>query len=193
MPADQGEGRTERLGLAARDQARRLSPNGAPDIAGRAHQGPARLRWTDRFALITEAAERLCATTFVLDGEGVILRQDSVADFDRLHSRRHDGEVQLLGFDLLELDGTDLRAETLARRKAALAKLLRRSQGGIQIVEHIEAADGTTVFEHACKLGLEGIVSKARDLPYQHGRSRAWLKIKNPASPAMQRVWEDRF
>jgi ATP-dependent DNA ligase len=62
--------------------------------------------WTDRFPLIVEAAERLRATSFVLDGEGVILRQDGVADFDRLHSRRHDGEVQLLGFDLLELDGT---------------------------------------------------------------------------------------
>ena len=49
------------------------------------------------------------------------------------------------------------------------------------------------MFEHACKLNLEGIVSKRRDMPYQHGRSRAWLKIKNPASPAMQRVWEDQF
>ena len=45
----------------------------------------------------------------------------------------------------------------------------------------------------ACKLGLEGIVSKWRDKPYQHGRSRTWLKVKNPASPAMQRVWEERF
>jgi len=74
-----------------------------------------------------------------------------------------------------------------------LTRLLRRSHDGIQVVEHIEAADGATVFEHACKLGLEGIVSKRRDMPYQHGRSRAWLKIKNPSSPAMLRVWEDRF
>jgi ATP-dependent DNA ligase len=149
--------------------------------------------WTDRFPLITEAAARLCATSFVLDGEGVILRRDGVADFDRLHSRRHDGEVQLLGFDLLELDGTDLRAETLAKRKAALAKLLRRSQGGIQIVEHIEATDGTTVFEHACRLGLEGIVSKRRGAPYQHGRSRTWLKVKNRASPAAKRLEDGTF
>jgi ATP-dependent DNA ligase len=149
--------------------------------------------WTDRYPLIVEAAKRLRATSFVLDGEGVILRQDGVADFDRLHSRHHDSEVQLLGFDLLELDGTDLRKEPLMHRKATLASLLRRSRDGIQLVEHIEADDGRTVFEHACKPGLEGIVSKRRDLPYQHGRSRAWLKIKNPASPAMQRVGEDRF
>ena len=61
--------------------------------------------WTDRFPLIIEAASRLRATSFVLDGEGVILREDGVSDFDRLHSRRLDGEVQFLGFDLLELDG----------------------------------------------------------------------------------------
>lgn len=60
----------------------------------------------------------------------MILRRDGVADFDRLHSRRHDGEVQRLGFDLLELDGADLHAEPLDRRKAAIAKLLRQSQGG---------------------------------------------------------------
>jgi ATP-dependent DNA ligase len=141
--------------------------------------------WTDRFPVIVEAAARLRANSFVLDGEGVILRPDGVADFDRLHARRHDGEAQLLGFDLLELDGTDLRREPLESRKATLASLLRRSRHAIQFVEHIEAADGGTVFEHACKLGLEGIVSMRRDKPYQHGRSRAWLKIKNPSSPAM--------
>jgi ATP-dependent DNA ligase len=149
--------------------------------------------WTDRFPWIIEAAGKLRADSFVIDGEGVILRPDGVADFDRLHSRRHDGEVQLLGFDLLELDGTNLRAEPLMHRKATLASLLRRSRDGIQLVEHIEATDGATVFAHACKLGLEGIVSKRRHARYQHGRSRAWLKVKNPASPAMQRVWEEWF
>jgi bifunctional non-homologous end joining protein LigD len=70
--------------------------------------------------------------------------------------------VQLLGFDLSELDGADLRREPLKSRKATLASLLRRSRDGIQFVEHIEAADGGAVFEHACQLGLEGIVSKRR-------------------------------
>jgi ATP-dependent DNA ligase len=149
--------------------------------------------WTDRFPLIIDAATRLRATSFVLDGEGVILRQDGVADFDRPHFRRHDDEVQLLGFDLQELDGADLRQAPLESRKATLASLLRRSRDGIQFVEHLEAADGATVFAHACKLGLEGIVSKRRDRPYEHGRSRSSLKIKNPASAAMTRVWEERL
>jgi ATP-dependent DNA ligase len=118
----------------------------------------------------------------VIDGEGVILRPDGMSDFDRLHSRRHDDEVQLLGFDLLELEGLDVRTWQLGRRKAALANLLRPSHDGIQYIEHIEADDGATVFEHACKLGFEGIVSKRRDSPYRHGRSRTWLKVKNPAA-----------
>ena len=149
--------------------------------------------WTERYPLIVEAASRLHATSFVLDGEGAILRPDGVSDFDRLHSRQHDDEVQLLGFDLLELDGADLRGEPLERRKAALAALLLRAHDGIQLVEHIEATDGATVFEHACQLGLEGIVSKRRDAPYRPGRSRDWLKVKNPASPAMIRVMDGSF
>jgi len=105
--------------------------------------------WTDRYPLIVEAASRLHATSFVIDGEGVILRPDGVSDFDRLHSRHHDREVRLLGFDLLELDGADLRDEPLIHRKATLASLLRRSRDGIQLVEQIEAADGATVLAHA--------------------------------------------
>ena len=138
------------------------------------------------------AATRLRATSFVLDGEGVILQPDGLSDFDRLHSRQHDREVRLLAFDLLELDGEDLRADPLERRKAVLAKLLRNSDAGVQFVEHFEAP-GEIAFAHACALGFEGIVSKRRDAPYRHGRSRTWLKVKNPESPAALRVWEDRF
>ena len=86
----------------------------------------------------------------------------------------------MLAFDLLELDGIDLRSETWERRKIALAKLLRRSLDGIQLIEHMDEP-GDVVFAHACRLGLEGIVSKRRDAPYRHGRCRDWLKIKNPA------------
>src|ERR1051325_10085411 len=71
--------------------------------------------WTDRFPLIVEAASQLQVTSFVLDGEGVVLRPDGVSDFDALHGRRRDPEVQLLAFDLLELDGTDRRPEPLER------------------------------------------------------------------------------
>jgi ATP-dependent DNA ligase len=140
--------------------------------------------WTDRFPLIIEAASNLPATSFVIDGEGVILRPDGMSDFDRLHSRRHDDEVQLLRFDLIELEGLDVRT---------CRNLLRPSHDGIQYIEHIEAADGATVFKHACKLCLEGIVSKRRDSVYRSGRSRTWLTVKNPASPAAMRVEERSF
>jgi bifunctional non-homologous end joining protein LigD len=71
-------------------------------------------------------------------------------------------------------------------RKSKLEKLFAHSDG-LRFSEHIEG-DGTTIFAHACKLGLEGIVSKRRDLPYRSGRCRAWVKIKNPASPAVLRI-----
>jgi bifunctional non-homologous end joining protein LigD len=85
------------------------------------------------------------ATSFVLEGEGVILRRDGVSDFDALHDRRRAWKVQLLAFDLLELNGEDLRADALERRKAGLANVLRRSQAGIQLTEHLEAP-GHVVF-----------------------------------------------
>ena len=62
----------------------------------------------------------------------------------------------------------------------------------MRFVEHLEG-DGPMIFEHGCKLGLEGIVSKRRDLPYRSGRSKCWLKIKNPASPAVLRFKEDEL
>jgi bifunctional non-homologous end joining protein LigD len=95
--------------------------------------------------------------------------------------------VVLYAFDLIELDGEDWRSRPLEDRKARLAKLLRGD--GIYLSEHI-AEDGAVVFEHACRMGLEGIVSKRRDLPYRSGRSKCWIKVKNRASPAMLRVHE---
>jgi bifunctional non-homologous end joining protein LigD len=85
-------------------------------------------------------------------------------------------------FDLLELNGEDLRSLGLADRKARLAKLLGRSRSGIVFKNHSDE-DGATIFRHACKLGLEGIVSKRLSAPYRSGLSRDWLKVKNPDSP----------
>ena len=93
----------------------------------------------------------------------------------------------LYAFDIVELDGDDWRARPLEERKARLAKLLSNARDGICFNEHL-AEDGATVFKHACLMGLEGIVSKRRDLPYRSGRSKCWIKVKNPASPAMLRV-----
>jgi bifunctional non-homologous end joining protein LigD len=80
--------------------------------------------------------------------------------------------------DLIELNGDDLRREPLATRKATLASLLRRAAPGLRLNEHIEDEDGETVVPHACKMGLEGIVSKRKDSPYRSGRSPDWQRIQ---------------
>ncbi len=144
--------------------------------------------------MIVEAALRLRARSLVLDGEAVILGDGGLADFDRLHTRKHDAEVKLIAFDLLSV-GEDVRSLPLHERKGLLAKLLAKSggpgsQGGIQLNPHFEGAIGPAMFEHACKMGLEGIVSKHRDRAYRAGRTSNWVKVKNPASPAMARVEE---
>ena len=97
---------------------------------------------------------------------------------------------QLYAFDLLELDDQDLRREPLETRKATLASLLRRSLPGLRLNQHL-AHDGESVFQHACKMGLEGIVSKRLGSPYRSGRSPDWLKMKNPAAPAVKRETEE--
>jgi bifunctional non-homologous end joining protein LigD len=115
----------------------------------------------------------------------VICGEDGVAIFDSLH--RH-GTVReaILAFDLLELNGEDLRPVMVGKRKARLASLLVRVPPGIEINEHTDI-DGAAVFRHACAMGLEGIVSKRLAAPYRSGPSRDWLKVKNPDSPAMVR------
>jgi bifunctional non-homologous end joining protein LigD len=87
-------------------------------------------------------------------------------------------------------DGEDLRALPLERPKARLAKLLARSFDGIILTEHMDGELGATMYKHVCRMGLDGIVSKRRDKPYQPGRSTHWVKVKNPASPAARRIDE---
>ncbi len=120
--------------------------------------------WADRFHRIVEAASAIRAQSFLIDGEAVICRNDGVSDFDALRSRRRDHDVTLIAFDLIELQGDDLRNHKLVDRKNRLAKMLARSGAAIQFNEHL-AHDGPAVFAHACRLGLEGIVSKRLDSP----------------------------
>ena len=94
----------------------------------------------------------------------------------------------LYAFDLIELDGDDLQRDPLEVRKATLASVLTKAGPGIRFNEHIEG-DGPTVFAHACKMGLEGIVSKRKDS--RSGRSPDWLKMKNPNAPAVTREAEE--
>jgi bifunctional non-homologous end joining protein LigD len=90
----------------------------------------------------------------------------------------------------LELDGDDLRRDPLEIRKATLAPILAKARPGIRFNEHIEG-DGPTVFAHTCNMGLERIVSKYKDSIYRSGRSSDWLKMKNPAAPAVKREAEE--
>ena len=96
----------------------------------------------------------------------------------------------LVAFDLIELDGDDLRRSSIEYRKRKLAKLVRSPRLGIVLNEHYEG-DGGIVFEHACPLGCEGIVSKRLGSRYRSGRSPHWLKVKNPNAPAVKREAEE--
>jgi bifunctional non-homologous end joining protein LigD len=145
--------------------------------------------WTGRYPAIAAAAAKLRAKSFTLDGEAVVAGTDGVAVFDALHRHGRVSDAILQAFDLLELDGVDYRPLALSRRKDGLARLLAGVQVGIAINEHTDE-DGTVVFRHACKMGLEGIVSKRLTAPYRSGPSRDWIKVKNPDSPAMRRARE---
>jgi bifunctional non-homologous end joining protein LigD len=92
----------------------------------------------------------------------------------------------LYAFDLIERDGEDMRNRPFLDRKAALARLLRKTEAGILFNEHI-VEEGPVVFAHACQLGAEGIVSKKVDGTYRSGPCRVWIKVRNPASIAVQR------
>jgi bifunctional non-homologous end joining protein LigD len=89
------------------------------------------------------------------------------------------------------VNGDDLRGKPYAERKSALRKLLRHGRG-IQYVEHAEG-HGDKLFAAACKLGLEGIVSKKLDAPYRSGPSKTWIKVKNPKAPAATRTVDGTF
>jgi bifunctional non-homologous end joining protein LigD len=148
--------------------------------------------WSARYPAIAVTATLLRARSFTLDGEAVVCGPDGIAIFDALHRHGTVTEAMLYAFDLPELDGEDLRAMPLGDRKRRLARLLGRRRLGIVLSAHT-ADDGATIFQRACKLGLEGIVSKRLSAPYRSGPSRDWLKVKNPDSPAMVRHREDRW
>jgi bifunctional non-homologous end joining protein LigD len=150
--------------------------------------------WADRFPAIVDAALRLKAQSFLIDGEVVIARDDGTPDFNALRSKRRGHEAVLYAFDLIEHDGDDLRDLPLIHRKWRLKKLIGKAKNwrAIQFVEHL-TGDGPTVFEHVCRMGLEGIVSKRTDAPYRSGPSKTWLKSKNPASEAVRREREEEW
>jgi bifunctional non-homologous end joining protein LigD len=148
--------------------------------------------WTDRVAFIAEAIAKLRVKSVTIDGEGVVCRPDGVSDFDRLRAavgRMGSRDAFLYAFDLLEIDGKDLRRYEWHVRRATLRSLIRRAGPGVRISEHLDG-DGVAAFRHACPMGLEGIVAKRRDKPYRSGRSPDWIKVKNPSAPAASRILE---
>ena len=118
-------------------------------------------------------------------------RSDSARSGERTRAR-NDSRATACAFDLLMLNGDDVRKKPFAERKAMLRKVLRRTHNGVQYVEHTEG-DGAGMFKAACKLGLEGIVSKKVDAPYRSDPSRTWIKVKNPKAPAASRATDGTF
>jgi bifunctional non-homologous end joining protein LigD len=140
------------------------------------------LDWTHRFKPIAQAIAPLYADSALIDGELVAEDERGHTSFSLLQTDLKDSRYDRLryyAFDLLYLDGHDLREEPLVKRKAALARLLKTEgkDSLIQNVEHLEN-DGPLVLKHACSLGLEGVISKLRNATYRSGRSENFIKSK---------------
>jgi bifunctional non-homologous end joining protein LigD len=148
--------------------------------------------WTKRFPWIGEAALKNRRSQFVIDGEAVILAVNGISDFNALHSSKQNHEVQLCAFDVLAMDGEDLRSLALSKRKANLDRLPRGRSDGIFVNPFEQGAIGPDLFRAACDMGLEGLVSKRGDRPYRGGRSNDWIKVKNRQHHAFNRLMEVR-
>lgn len=141
------------------------------------------LDWTERFGSgIAGALAGLDIGSAVIDGEIVVLGKDGVASFSELQLALTEGRTDKMiyyAFDLLWLDGEDLRREPLIDRKEKLRDLLQGQdeQGPLRFSEHF-TQPGSVMLEHACRMGLEGVVSKRADAPYRSGRGNDWVKSK---------------
>ena len=140
--------------------------------------------WTERFPAIASAAAALGPATFILDGEAVVLDEMGRSDFGLLQGSlggrtgKHPAATALMfAFDLMYLDGHDLRKLEFAARRHILEDLLDEATGAIRLSEEINE-DPERLIEHACALGLEGIIGKHRDRPYRPGKTGDWIKIK---------------
>jgi bifunctional non-homologous end joining protein LigD len=135
--------------------------------------------WTASFPEVCAAARKLRATRALLDGEVAVVLADGRTSFQALQNffgGQRQGICYFV-FDLLHLDGVDYTGKPLEERKEALERLLGSGKGLIKFSSHV-VGDGAAFLAQACKMGLEGIVSKQRALPYQHGRTAGWLKSK---------------
>jgi bifunctional non-homologous end joining protein LigD len=129
--------------------------------------------WTDRYPLIAEAALKNRSSSFVIDGEAVLLSVDGVSDFDGLHSRQHGAAVQLYAFDCLALDGEDLRKLPLSLRKTNLASLLARRPDGIFVAPFEQGEIGTDGSARLANSGWRGWSPNIVTAPIAPARRRA--------------------
>jgi bifunctional non-homologous end joining protein LigD len=137
--------------------------------------------WTSRFAEVASAAADLSAREALIDGEVAVLRPDGTTSFNALQNVLEGGvagEVVYFVFDLVHRDGVDLRGVRLEDRKAALAALVTPGATGVLRYSEHAIGDGDAFYRAACRRGLEGVVSKRRDAPYQSRRNSTWLKTK---------------
>jgi bifunctional non-homologous end joining protein LigD len=145
--------------------------------------------FSGRFPFIAMAIGKLPVRSCLIDGEAIVCDESGLAVFDLI--RRHGALASAVhcAFDLLELDGKDLRRQPIEERKWRLANLLDGSHLSLVLNQHYEE-DGAIVFREACKLGCEGIVSKRLGSPYRSDHSPHWVKVKNPKAPAVRREAE---
>ncbi|WP_419728015.1 DNA ligase D [Lichenicola sp.] len=140
------------------------------------------LDWTDRLPAFAEAVAAMQPETLMLDGELVALAKNGVSSFSALQDAFSTGRTRNLlyyAFDLLHLDGIDMRPKPLSERRDALEQLLQDApaSGPLRFSEHL-ASDAARVKQEACAIGLEGIICKRLDAPYRPGRGRDWVKVK---------------
>jgi len=109
--------------------------------------------WSARFPVVVEAVNHLKVRSCLIDGEVVCCDERGMAVFATLRQRRHEATAFLYAFDLLELDGADMRREPIEVRKATLASILRKSRPGVRLNEHLEHPEGELVFAYACRMG----------------------------------------
>lgn len=138
------------------------------------------LDWTEQFSSIAASARRLKANSLIVDGEAVVYGSGGLPDFQQLRRElgpKRSARVRYLVFDLLYLDGYDLRDAAYEDRKRLLQDLLKGAPETFIFVEALEA-NGKVVFEKGCKLGLEGLIAKRLGHPYRSGRQESWIKLK---------------
>src|SRR5215212_8091286 len=134
--------------------------------------------WTECFPGVVAALAALPVQSCVLDGEAVAHNQDGWPDFHGLQSNAGRERAELVTFDLLMVNGQDIRHCPLIERRGWLSELMQGAPVGLHFSEHLE--NGKALLKHACALNLEGIVSKRKSAPYRSGRSDSWRKIKCP-------------